>query len=188
MIKNNLSHKYNAKSTLCNASPRIIFPLKSIHSFKLRIFNIVTVRLCLAYSVRCTLCDTMPKCKPIGVIRQPSSSGGGGEDSLEFIRSVGGREPQIHKLWIFADDGSTREVHVSARIDVGDFSRDCFRTAYATEIGRRVVIYGRNLLMEASNGSAFLPLLAILGWFGLKIYWFPNHVGETDVTTNVGLW
>ena len=42
--------------------------------------------------------------------------------------------------------------------------------------------------MEASNGSAFLPLFAILGWLGLKIYWFPIRVGETDVATNVGLW
>ena len=42
--------------------------------------------------------------------------------------------------------------------------------------------------MEASNGSAFLPLLAVLGLLGLKIYWFPIHVGETYVATNVGLW
>ena len=41
--------------------------------------------------------------------------------------------------------------------------------------------------MEASSGSEFLPLFAILGWLGLKIYWFPIRVGETDVATNVGL-
>ena len=48
------------------------FPLKNIHSFKLRIFNIVTVCFCLAYSVRCNFCNTMPRHKPVGVIRQPS--------------------------------------------------------------------------------------------------------------------
>ena len=41
--------------------------------------------------------------------------------------------------------------------------------------------------MEASNGSAFLTLLAVLELLGLKIYWFPIRVGETDVATNIGL-
>ena len=42
--------------------------------------------------------------------------------------------------------------------------------------------------MEASNGSAFLPLFAVIEFLGLKIYWLPIRVGETDVATNVGLW
>ena len=42
--------------------------------------------------------------------------------------------------------------------------------------------------MEAPNGSAVLPLFAILGRIGLKTSWFPIHVGETDVATNVGIW
>ena len=42
--------------------------------------------------------------------------------------------------------------------------------------------------MEAPNGSAFLPLLAVLDLIGLKISWFPIRVGDTDVATNVGLW
>ena len=41
--------------------------------------------------------------------------------------------------------------------------------------------------MEASNGSAFLPLLAVLELLGLKIYWFLIRVGETEVPTNLGL-
>ena len=41
--------------------------------------------------------------------------------------------------------------------------------------------------MEASNGSAFLPLLAVLESLGLKIYWFPIRVKETDKSTNFGL-
>ena len=68
----------------------------------------------------------MPRRKPIGVIRQPSSSGSGDEYGLEFIRCVGGRDPQINKLWSFAKDGITREVHPLARIEVGNFSGDCF--------------------------------------------------------------
>ena len=42
--------------------------------------------------------------------------------------------------------------------------------------------------MEASNGSAFLPLFEILGWIGLKTSWFPIRVGETGVAANVGIW
>ena len=41
--------------------------------------------------------------------------------------------------------------------------------------------------MEASNGSAFLPLFAVLEFLGLKIYLLPIRVGEMDVATNVGI-
>ena len=41
--------------------------------------------------------------------------------------------------------------------------------------------------MEVSNGSAFLPLLAVLELLGLKISWFLIRVGETDVTVKLGL-
>ena len=39
--------------------------------------------------------------------------------------------------------------------------------------------------MEVSNGSAFLPLLAVLELLGLKISLFPIRVGETDVTAKL---
>ena len=41
--------------------------------------------------------------------------------------------------------------------------------------------------MEASNGSAFLPFLAVLELLGLKIYWFLICVEEMVVATKVGL-
>ena len=123
-------------SHLILLSPRIIFELKNIHGFKLRIFIIVTVRFCLTCSVRCNFCNTMTRSKPVRVIRQPSISGSGAKDGLKFIRCVGGREPQIHELWSFAKDGITREVHPFARIAVRNFSGDCFHTNYATDIGR----------------------------------------------------
>ena len=44
-----------------------------------------------------------------------------------------------------------------------------------------------NPLMKASNGSAFLPLLAVPELIGLKISLFPIRVGETDVAMNDGL-
>ena len=91
----------------------------------------------------------MHRSNPVGVIRQPSSSGIGGEDGLEFIRSVGGREPQIHKVWSFTKDVITCKFHPFARIDVGDFSGECFHTNFATEIVLRVFIYGQKTI----NGS-----------------------------------
>ena len=99
----------------------------------------------------------MTRRKPVGVIRQPLKYDNGADDRLEFICCVGGREPQIHEFWIFAEDGIIREVHPFALIDVGNFSGDCFRTAYATEIGRRVSIYGR----KSINGS--------VEWLGVPI-------------------
>ena len=81
----------------------------------------------------------MTRRKPVGVIRQFSNSDSGADDRLELIS----------KLWIFAEDSITREVHPFARIDVGNFIGDCFRTTYVTEIGRRVSIYGRKWI----NGS-----------------------------------
>ena len=41
--------------------------------------------------------------------------------------------------------------------------------------------------MEASNGSALLTLLAVLEFLGLKTSWFPICVGETEVSTKLGL-
>ena len=89
----------------------------------------------------------MTRRKPVGFIRQPFSSSSGADDRLEFIRCVGGREPQIHELLMFAKDGITRKVHPFAQIDVGNFSGDCFCNAYGTEIG--VSIYIQKMI----NGS-----------------------------------
>ena len=44
-----------------------------------------------------------------------------------------------------------------------------------------------NRIMESSNGSAFLPLLAVPELLGLKIYWFLIRVEETDKSTKFGL-
>ena len=60
-----------------------------------------------------------------------------------------GESPKSKKFEGFAKDGITCEVHPFARIDVVNFSGDCFHTAYATEIGRRVFIYG----WKSINGS-----------------------------------
>ena len=74
------------------------------------------------------------------------------------------------------------------RIDIGDFSSECFHTDYATEIGRIVFIHG----WKSINGSVeWLGVSAPFYDIGVdwtEKSWFPIHVGETDVDTNVGLW
>ena len=109
----------------------------------------------------------MPRRKPVGVIREPSRSGIRSEDGLGFNRCVGGQEPQIHELWSFAEDGVTRKVHLFARIDVNDFSGDCFHTEYATEIGCRVFIY----VQKSMNGS--------IKWIGVPAPFFDTGVAWT---------
>ena len=85
----------------------------------------------------------MPIRVPFGVIHQPFRSGYRDEGINEFVRCVNSRVPQINKLWIFAEDRITREVHPFSCADVGDFSRDFFQTYYMTEERRRVIVFGR---------------------------------------------
>ena len=91
----------------------------------------------------------MPIREPFGAIFQPFNSGIGADDRLEFIRCVGGRQPEIHEVWTFGNYGITREVHTFARRDIGAFFGDCFGTNYLAENGRRMPMYGRKLI----NGS-----------------------------------
>ena len=41
--------------------------------------------------------------------------------------------------------------------------------------------------MEASDGSAFLPLFVILGWLGLITSWFPKRAGEMELGLETGI-
>ena len=62
----------------------------------------------------------MAGCEPVGDIHWRSNSGSGDEDGLEFIRCVDGRDPQVHEVWIFGEDGVTPEIYLTALVDVGD--------------------------------------------------------------------
>ena len=119
------------------------FSAKIISSFKLRIFNKVTVWLYLAHSSLLNFCNTMPRRDPVGVIRQPFHSGNGGEYRIEFFRFVDGQEPQIHELWISTKDRINCEVHHFARVYVRNFSVDYFKTYYMTEEACRVTMFGQ---------------------------------------------
>ena len=41
--------------------------------------------------------------------------------------------------------------------------------------------------IEVLNGSALLPLLAVLEFLGQKMFWFPIRIGEAYVTAKLGL-
>ena len=57
--------------------------------------------------------------EPVGSMCHQTNSGSGEEDGPEFIRCVDGRQPQIHEVWNFGKDNVMREVHLTARVDVG---------------------------------------------------------------------
>ena len=54
-----------------------------------------------------------------------------------------GREPQIHEVWAFGEDGITREVHPTAQVDVGAEFVEEFAKKHLTEGWYRIPIFGR---------------------------------------------
>ena len=81
--------------------------------------------------------------EPVGPI------GSGDKDGSNFICCVNRGHPQSHTVWIFGEDGVTREVHPTARVDVGAGFVGEFSINYLTPNWRRVPIFGRN----SNNGS-----------------------------------
>ena len=80
--------------------------------------------------------------EPVLAICQPSNFGIGGNDRIEFIRCVDGKNLEIHEYWTFREDIITPEIHPFARVDIGAFVGDCFATDYLNENGRRVPMFG----------------------------------------------
>ena len=91
----------------------------------------------------------MDRQEPVGAICWPSNSDSGDEDGPEFIRCVDRREAQIHKGWTFGEDGVTREVCLTARVDVGAGFVGEFSTNYLTPFWRRVPMS----VVNSINGS-----------------------------------
>ena len=128
----------------------------------------------------------MPRLKPFGAICQPFNSSSRANDGLEFICCVGRQHPQIHEVWTFADDGITYKFHPFARVDVGNFSGECFGTNYFAEMDTDCTCTAENILMGVSSGSAFFALVAMMNFLGLKISYVPICVGDTDAMLKIG--
>ena len=86
----------------------------------------------------------MARREPVGYIRQPYNSSSGDEYRPEFIQCVDGREPQIHEVWNFGEDGATREVHSKSQVDVRAGFVGKFATDYLTPSWRRIPMFGLN--------------------------------------------
>ena len=91
----------------------------------------------------------MARRDPVGSIYRIFDSGGGDEDGPEFIRCVDIHQFHIHEVWTFGEDGLTREVHPTARVDSGTGFVGEFSTNYVTPSWLRVHTFGRNSI----NGS-----------------------------------
>ena len=55
----------------------------------------------------------------VGTIDRPSDSGSGDSEVPKFIRCVDRREPQIHEVRDFGEDGVTSEIRTKERVYVG---------------------------------------------------------------------
>ena len=86
---------------------------------------------------------------PVGDIYWRSNSGSGDEDRSKFVQYVDGREPEVHKICTFGEDGVTPKVHTTAQVDVSAGFVSEFSTNYLTEDGRRIPMFGR----KSINGS-----------------------------------
>ena len=86
----------------------------------------------------------MVRWDPVDSIDSPSNSGNNDAEGPEFIQCVDGREPQIHEVWTFGEDGVTREVHPTAQLDVVSGLVGEFATNYLTVICCRFPMFGIN--------------------------------------------
>ena len=104
---------------------------------------------------------------------QDFRSGRGGEDGVWFTRCVDGREPKIHKLWTFVDNG-TCEVHLFDRINIGDyFTGEMFHTNFFSVKGRQVALLGQ----RSVNGS--------VGWIYVPWLFCDTGVATAALTQNL---
>ena len=71
--------------------------------------------------------------EPVVSIGRPSDSGSGYTEGPGFIRCVDGRETHIHEVWDFGEDRVMREVHPTAKVDVGAEVVGEFVNDYLTE-------------------------------------------------------
>ena len=103
-------------------------------------------------------------------MRCRANFGSGGEYGTKFFRCVDGRQPQIHEVWTFAEDGVTREVHLTARVDVSAGFVGEFDSDYLTPSWRRVPMFGRIYI----NGS--------VEWLGV-----PDFLRNDELTWTLNL-
>ena len=113
-------------------------------SFKFTFKIIVVLCLHLAHSISCSFTNIMPRRDPVRSICWPSDYGSGYKDGPELICCVEGRQPQIHEVWIFGENGDTLEVFPTARVDVGDFVGDFLLPISLLNIWRRIPMFVRN--------------------------------------------
>ena len=80
------------------------------------------------------------------------------------------RQPKINEVWTFREDGVTRKVHPTARVDVSAFVGECFAINYLTPTWCRIPMFGRNYI----NGS--------VEWIG-----FPNLLRNDGPPWNLNI-
>ena len=100
-------------------APKILIDHFVSPGFKNTFKIIVVICLSPAHSIRCSFTITIDTQDLVGYMPCQANYGSGGEDGPEFIHCVDGRQTQIHEVWNFGENGVTREVCSTVRIDVG---------------------------------------------------------------------
>ena len=113
-------------------------------SFKFNFKIIVILCLRLGHSIRCIFTNTMAMWEPIRTVRCQANYGSRGKDGPKFISCVDGRQAKVHEVWTFAEDGGTREVHLTEPVDIGSRFFGEFDTDYLNPSWHRVPMFGRN--------------------------------------------
>ena len=99
------------------------------------------------------------------------------------------REPQIRKVWTFGEDDVTREVHPTARVDVGaGFVRE-FVTDYLTKIWCRVPMFGRKNIYGSVKWLGVLDFLRVdvPAWTSNLLDPFPSWDTEGPAPIRTGI-
>ena len=98
----------------------------------------------------------MPLSASVLATRWPPESGCGNADRSKFIRCIEGRDPKVHRVWIWGDDVITTKVYPTAQDDVNPWITRDFATNYFTETGSRTAIFVKKSLMEFLSCWALL--------------------------------
>ena len=77
---------------------------------------------------------------------QALRSGRGGEIDITYIRCINGRDPEVFKLWTFAED-KIRKVHPFARVQISnEFTEDTFYSYFFNAQIIRIPFLGRKFV------------------------------------------
>ena len=144
--------------------------------------------LFFSLSFSCNFLNIMATLEPDRAIRQPSGSGSGDDDGIEFIRCVGGKQPKIHEVWRL-ETTELRPKSIPQRELTSALSlATVLRPITLLEIGVRCHCSEENQLMKVFNEWAILTFSGTMHLLGLSISWRLVLIGGAEVPVPIRTW